>query len=54
MATKPKIVRYPFYVMEMPLFIKRLQSYATGAGAQILFETEFTGLLLEEERPARN
>ena len=47
-----QIVRYPFYVMEMPLFIKRLQSYATGAGAQILFETEFTGLLLEEERPA--
>jgi len=38
--------------MEMPLFIKRLQGYAVEAGAQILFETEFAGLLLEEGRPA--
>ncbi len=47
-----KTVRYPFYVMEMPLFIKRLQGYAAGAGAQILFETGFAGLLLEKGRPA--
>ena len=47
-----KVVRYAFYVMEMPLFIKRLQGYAVEAGAQILFETEFAGLLLEKERPA--
>lgn len=47
-----KIVRYPFYVMEMALFIKRLQGYSLEAGAQILFESEFTGLLLEQGRPA--
>ena len=47
-----KVVRYAFYVMGMPLFIKRLQGYAVEAGAQILFETEFAGLLLEEGRPA--
>ncbi len=47
-----KRVRYPFYVMEMPLFIKRLQGYATAAGAEILFEMEFTQLILEEGRPA--
>jgi flavin-dependent dehydrogenase len=46
-----KMVRYPFYVMEMPLFIERLQGYAANAGARILFGTEFTGLLLDKGRP---
>jgi digeranylgeranylglycerophospholipid reductase len=47
-----KQVDYAFYVMEMPLFIKRLQGYAVAAGAEILFQTEFTNILLEGERPA--
>ena len=47
-----KMVRYPFYVMEMPMFIQRLQGYAAEAGAEILFETEFTGLVLEKGQPA--
>ena len=47
-----KRVRYAFYVIEMALFIRRLQGYAVEAGAQILFETEFAGLLLEEGHPA--
>ncbi len=48
----PKSVNYAFYVMEMALFISRLQGYAAKWDAQILFETEFTGFLLEEGRPA--
>lgn len=46
-----KKVSYAFYVMEMPLFIRRLQGYAAGAGAELLFETEFTALLLDQGRP---
>lgn len=51
-GSEAKMVRYPFYVMEMPLFIERLQEYAAKAGAEILFETEFTGLILDKGRPA--
>ena len=31
-----KVVKYAFYVMEKPLFIRRLQRYATLAGAQFI------------------
>jgi electron-transferring-flavoprotein dehydrogenase len=34
-----KTVRYTFLVMELPLFINRLQKYAEEAGADYLFET---------------
>jgi len=35
-----KTVRYTFLVMELPLFISRLQKYAEEAGAEYLFGTE--------------
>lgn len=43
-----KKVRYPFYVMELPLFINRMQKYAEGAGARILFETGAEGPIIED------
>lgn len=36
-----KTVRYGFYVMDLPLFILRMQSIARKAGVKILFETKF-------------
>jgi digeranylgeranylglycerophospholipid reductase len=40
-----KKVEYAFCVMELPLFIERMQGYAEKAGARILFETGYTGPL---------
>ncbi|HPG50361.1 MAG: FAD-dependent oxidoreductase [Spirochaetes bacterium] len=38
-GNRAKRVRYAFYVMELPLFINRMQKYAEDAGARIMFET---------------
>jgi digeranylgeranylglycerophospholipid reductase len=42
-----KKVRYAFYVMELPLFISRMQGYAERAGATILFEAGVEGPIVE-------
>ena len=38
---------FPTFVMDKPLFIQRLQSYAAGAGARLLEKTAVTGPVLE-------
>lgn len=43
-----KRVRYAFYVMELPLFIERLQGYAVKAGADILFETRLAAPIVTD------
>ncbi len=45
-----KTVRYTFLVMELPLFIERLQKYAEQAGAEYLFETTCERAVLSRER----
>ena len=45
-----KRVRYAFYVMELPLFIERLQGYAIDAGAEILFETRLAAPIIADNR----
>ncbi len=40
-GNETKTVRYGFHVMDLPLFILRMQSIAQKAGAKILFETKF-------------
>lgn len=47
-----KPVVYGFCVMDMPRFIMRLQGYAQQAGAEILFETALSELILEDGRVA--
>ncbi|TAL35406.1 MAG: NAD(P)/FAD-dependent oxidoreductase [Spirochaetes bacterium] len=47
-----KKVSYAFYVMELPLFIERMQGYAEKAGARILFETDYKGPLTSGTRLA--
>jgi len=42
-------VRYPIYVMHMPSFIQRMQSYARESGASILEYAEVKDVLLEKD-----
>ena len=42
-----KKVRYAFYVMELPLFINRMQKYAEDAGARIMFQTGMEAPIIE-------
>lgn len=43
-----KTTRYPFVVMNLPLFIKRLVKRARDAGAEYSHETEFLDFVLED------
>ncbi|MBN2225105.1 MAG: NAD(P)/FAD-dependent oxidoreductase [Deltaproteobacteria bacterium] len=45
-----KTVRYTFVVMELPLFIKRLQKYAEEAGAEYLFDTQCERAMLSRDK----
>jgi digeranylgeranylglycerophospholipid reductase len=40
-------IHYPFFVMNMPAFYRRIQSYARQSGVEILEETQVTGILIE-------
>lgn len=40
-------VHYPFYVMHMPSFIQRVQTYAREAGATILEHAKVNGVIIE-------
>ncbi|MEA3374696.1 MAG: NAD(P)/FAD-dependent oxidoreductase [Chloroflexota bacterium] len=42
-----KVVKYAFYVIEKPLFIRRLQCYATLAGAQFIEQAAADDVIVE-------
>jgi flavin-dependent dehydrogenase len=46
----PKVVRYPFRVMRLPLFLQRLFGLAETAGADLRFSTTFMELAYEDGR----
>jgi flavin-dependent dehydrogenase len=48
----PKVVRYPFHVMRLPLFLQRLFGLAESAGVRYEFSTSFSRLLFEEGKIA--
>ena len=43
----PKTTNYPFIVLHMPLFIKRLNRWAGSFGAEISYDTEFTDFVYD-------
>ena len=43
-----KLVNYAFYVMEKPLFIQRLQRYATLAGVQFVEQAAVSDVIIED------
>jgi len=45
-------VRYTIYVMHMPTFIQRMQTYACQAGANILEHAEVKGVIMEDGKLA--
>ena len=46
----PKVVRYPFHVMRLPLFLQRLFGLAESAGVSFRFSTDFIELTYEDGR----
>jgi len=46
----PKVVRYPFHVMRLPLFLQRLFTLAESEGVRFEFSTAFSRLVHEEGR----
>jgi digeranylgeranylglycerophospholipid reductase len=44
----PKVVRYPFHVMRLPLFLQRLFGLAEAASVDFRFATDFTELTYED------
>jgi hypothetical protein len=49
----PKVVRYPFHVMRLPLFLQRLFGLAESEGVRFEFATAFVRLLYEGGRISR-
>lgn len=44
----PKDVVYPYHVLRLPLYLKRLARYAEKAGVKILLDTDYSGLIIED------
>jgi len=48
----PKVVKYPFHVMRLPLFLQRMFALAESEGVELAFETAFSGLVYEDGKIA--
>jgi len=46
----PKIVTYPYHVLRLPFYLKRLAEYAKKAGVQFQFDTKYTGPKLKNNK----
>lgn len=48
----PKTTAYPFVVMKLPLFLKRMKSFAESAGVEVFLNTEFKDFIYENNKIA--
>ncbi len=46
----PKIVSYPYHVLRLPFYLKRLAGYAEKAGVKFQFDTQYTGPKLKNDK----
>jgi len=44
----PKDVKYPYHVLRLPFYLKRLAGYAENAGVKIILDADYSGLIIEE------
>jgi digeranylgeranylglycerophospholipid reductase len=46
----PKYVSYPYHVLRLPFYLKRLAGYGKKAGVQFQFDTRYTGPKLKHDK----